>query len=108
MEFFASLGSSTFPNVLFQGVVKMSFGIRMVDSFPTCLFFLVSGSACINGDVRLMDEREPGTGRVELCLGGVWYSICGDSYWSNQDAQTVCRQLGYEQPESKELIECLK
>lgn len=31
-------------------------------------------------------------GRVELCLNGVWGTIC-DNFWSNLDATVVCNQL---------------
>ena len=31
-------------------------------------------------------------GRVEVCLGGRYGTIC-DERWNNQDASVVCRQL---------------
>ena len=33
-------------------------------------------------------------GRVEVCYGDVWGSICPNS-WDNNVAKVVCRQLGY-------------
>ena len=53
-----------------------------------------SGKDCVNGHVRLRDGANEMEGRVEVCLDGVWGSIC-DNKWSDPDASVVCKQLGF-------------
>ena len=52
---------------------------------------------CINGEIRLSNGTEltNASGRVEVCLGGLWGTVCDDG-WTTNDAKTVCRQLGYD------------
>ena len=49
----------------------------------------------VPGKVRLMigEEVNKYKGRVEICFGGRWGTICDDS-WDYRDAEVVCRQLG--------------
>ena len=48
---------------------------------------------CTEGGVRLVGGQNPGEGRVEICLQGVWGTICHSEFDTN-DANVVCRQLG--------------
>ncbi|XP_064384592.1 deleted in malignant brain tumors 1 protein-like isoform X4 [Halichondria panicea] len=73
-------------------------------------------TACSNGEIRLMigeDEDSPDygaiepnffvvnssdvlrAGRVEVCVDGVYGTICQDGNWGNNDASVVCSQLGF-------------
>ena len=55
----------------------------------------VIDSSCTNGAVRLFGGQSSGEGTVEICVHGVWGSVC-DNSWSSSDAAVVCQQLEFQ------------
>ena len=49
---------------------------------------------CTTGDIRLYGGGYY-YGAVQVCIEGVWGSICSNSFWDNNDASVVCKQLGF-------------
>ena len=54
----------------------------------------------MEGEARLAGGPTANEGRLEICLGGMWGSVC-DVNWGASEARVACRQLG--QPLQREL-----
>ena len=44
--------------------------------------------------ILLMGGKNKFEGRVEVCQDGQWKTVCNRG-WSEEEAQVVCRQLGF-------------
>ena len=50
----------------------------------------------VNNTLRLVGGSFANEGRLEICINGVWGTICAyDDSWTYTNAQVACRQLGY-------------
>ena len=49
---------------------------------------------CTEGAVRLAGGLNNMGGRVEICNGGVWGSVCNHNF-GELEARVVCTQLGF-------------
>jgi deleted-in-malignant-brain-tumors protein 1 len=50
--------------------------------------------SCTERNIIRLIDGDGSSGRVEVCLDGLWGTVCDDG-WDSNDATTVCRQLGY-------------
>ena len=79
-------------------------------STSTAIFFFITTEPgeCDDGKVRLMNGTIEQEGRAEVCVNGIWSSICGYS-WSQTDGYTICKELGYDGPSEKLInVSCIR
>ena len=63
-------------------------------------------SGCTNNTIQLAGGQSSTEGRVEVCINGVWGTVCDDS-WDSRDARVVCRELGLPYTGTKILCVCM-
>ena len=49
---------------------------------------------CFDGEMRLVGGETETEGRVELCYGYRWGTVC-DNQWTDEHTALVCRHLGF-------------
>ena len=50
---------------------------------------------CPEGALRLAGPIDQ-EGRLEVCVSGVWGSICNDNFAAVTDGHVICSELGYQ------------
>ena len=66
----------------------------LIHACMTLLYKSTAALSCTHGTLRLVGGQSANEGRVEICINGVWGTVC-HSGWSSNDATVVCRQLGF-------------
>ena len=55
---------------------------------------ICDNAECTDNEIRLAGGIRDTEGRVEVCIDGVWGTVCDDS-WDRNDAKVVCNQLNF-------------
>ena len=58
------------------------------------LDIIILSAACEHGAVQLANGTYSFEGRLEVCVNGLWGTIC-DVNWSGTESGVVCNQLGF-------------
>ena len=57
-------------------------------------FYCLTIVGCTHGTTRLIGGTSSLEGRVEVCVNGLWGTVCSHG-WTARDANVACRQLSY-------------
>ena len=68
--------------------------VSVITTFFSSLYIIVDNAPCDYGQLQLVGGNSAKEGRVEICIGGLWGTICDDQY-DRVDAAVICRQLGF-------------
>ncbi|XP_019854372.1 PREDICTED: scavenger receptor cysteine-rich domain superfamily protein-like [Amphimedon queenslandica] len=100
-EFGTSRNYSIFDNITCVGSessLSQCTPAENTECTPFCRYNLglrcFNPGSCTNGALRLADGVIDNEGRVEVCVNGVWGSVC-DQGFDVTDAHVVCQQLGH-------------
>lgn len=85
--------------VLFERVPYQSSTVYMYSSF------FIESNNCNDGDTRLVDGRVEREGRLEVCVTGVWATVCASNF-QRSSAYVACKQAGYEDSDGKKKVYC--
>ena len=99
--------------------ILVSFGCAIYGKWNVVIFFLdctwvtnwscspdtsTPWSNCSDGEVRLVGGTTEYEGRVEICVGNTWGTVCAGRYrryygypWDVAEGKVVCRQLGHQE-----------
>jgi deleted-in-malignant-brain-tumors protein 1 len=47
-----------------------------------------------DGELRILGGANSSAGRLEVFVNNAWGTVC-DDWWSRNDAQVACKQLGF-------------
>ena len=63
---------------------------------------IADSTNCTHGEIKLYGGQFRNEGDLQICYNGVWVFLCDDEWlwlWlrqrRNEEANVVCRQLGY-------------
>ena len=66
------------------------------------IYYFIFCKGCETGEVQLVSGGSY-YGSVQVCVGGTWGRVCRYG-WDSNDANVVCRQLGYESGTACKLV----